>query len=359
MLKNVNLYREYQPLIPVPPLSDEELHHHTTKSDGITVKTWHKTWITNLKKNKEFFGDFGKHSFGQLYGKHKAGPAIIMGAGPSVKDSLEALKMNKGLKNPVPTISCLHNYGYLEDEGVHADYYVTLDAGELIFQDIFEGRQHDLQHYMDTTKDKILIASIHTPTKLFEMWQGKIYLFNSMVPDAQFTKEANEVATFSHYISAGGNVLGGCFYIARAVFGASTIMFVGADFCFDYDKTFHSYKTQYDATGQYIKWPDVFGIPRLTWPSYTHFKLWFDRMAGIVPGHYINCSEGILGAYKEGNISAFEYKTLEAALTPYVFNEYVYLDEFSKETGQRTNRTQVSLEEIFKDPQHKMNITFF
>lgn len=358
-MKNITLYREYQNPIPVPPIPDEEMHHQTVKSDAITVKSWYKPWIKHLKENKEFFGDFGPHSYGQLYGLHRDGAAIIMGAGPSLKDSLPALRTNKTMKKPLVTISCLHNYGYLEDEGIHADYYVSLDAGELIFEDIFEGREKDLEYYMETTKDKVLLASVHTPSKLFKMWKGKIYLFNCQVPDEKFTAEANAIAKFSHYISAGGNVLGGCFYIARALFCATTVMFVGADFCFDYDKKFHSYKTQYDNAGNYIKWPDIFGIPRITWPSYLHFKLWFDRMAGLVPGRYINCSEGILGAYREGNIQTFEYQPLDAALAPYLFNEYVYLDEFSEKTGQQTNRTQIFLEDVFKDPQYPMHLTFF
>ena len=38
-----------------------------------------------------------------------------------------------------------------------------------------------------------------------------------------------------------------------------------------------------------------------------NFKLWFDLVAQRVPGFYINASEGgILGAYRDGNISAIK-----------------------------------------------------
>lgn len=356
MIKDLKIDVLYQQLIEGPPAQMGNLWDRAASGDDATIKHWRETWLKRANEAKEFFGSFGDKSIGKLYGINRYKPAIICGSGPSLKHSIAALKKNRELQNPLLTVSCLHNFGYFEDEGCHADYYLTLDSGEIVLADVFEGRNSPAEHYWAQTKDKVLLATITTPKKLFELWQGPIYLFNIMIPEAGLHNEIQKIERFSHYISAGGNALGGCLYVAQHIFSSHVIHFVGADFCFDYDNTFHSYKTHYDKIGAYIMWPDVYGIPRKTWGSYINFKFWFDWVACNIPGRYVNCSEGLLGAYKEGNIKQFQYMSLSDALIPYQMHEKVFRQHKDAVTNEVLKTEEIRLNELFSNPAFEQDL---
>jgi hypothetical protein len=356
MLRDLKIDLLYQPLIEGPPAQQGNLWDKAASGDDATIKHWKDIWIQKAKETKEHFGSFGERSIGKLYGINRFKPAIICGSGPSLKNSIGALKENAQMKNPVLSVSCLHNFGYFEDEGFHADYYLTLDSGDVILDDVFESRKHPPEYYWEKTEGKTLLACITTPKKLFELWRGPVYLFNIMIPDAGTHDEIQKVERFSHFISAGGNALGGCFYVAQHIFSSHVIHFVGADFCFDYDNTFHAYKTHYDQPGQYVIWPDVYGVPRKTWMSYLNFKFWFDWVACNIPGRYVNCSDGLMGAYKEGNIKQFQYMPLEDALLPYKGHERVFRQIRDSKTEAVISNDQIILSEMFANPSFEMDL---
>ena len=107
--------------------------------------------------------------------------------------------------------------------------------------------------------------------------------------------------------------------------GANPIIFVGADFCFSYTKKFHPWDSKYDGNlGMTIRCVDVYGNKALTWQSYYNFKTFFDWMAQIVGGIYINATEGgIFGAYPEGNIKHVRQMALSEVLRMYsMFEDY-------------------------------------
>ena len=144
---------------------------------------------------------------------------------------------------------------------------------------------------------------------------------------------------------------------------AIAIIIVGADFCFGYGNEFHSYATQYDnynghGIGNVVAAVDVFGNRRLTWPSYLNFKCWMDNLACTIPGTYINCSEGIMGAYREGNIQQFKYMPLHDALIPYQSADRVYLEEKGAD-GKTIQRNPLNLDEYFGNSQYDHNLTLF
>lgn len=352
MLKTIDIDLVYQPTIDQPPITNQQMHSYACAADGPTIEHWEQTWYKNMKANKILVGSFGKHSIGKLYNKNQHKPAIVIGSGPSLKESLTGLKHNQALKNPLLTISCLHNLGYLVDNGIKVDYYMSLDAGKIVLDDISEGRDKDAKFYWEKTVNCKLLAYIGTDPELIKNWKGPIYYFNSMIPDQRVRDEIEKIEKFTHYVSSGGNALGACMYVAKAIMGSPTIMYVGADFCFSYDNQFHSYKTHYDELGSYVMHPDVFGIPRKTWQSYLNFKFWFDRIALTVPGEWISCSYGTLGAYLGGNIRHFKYMPLETALIPYKNTEYVKLVENNVES-------RLDLEPFFSDTSYKTNIVFF
>ena len=305
------LSREFQPYIDHMPVNPQELYGQACSSDKVTVDSWRPTWISNVKKCKAKFGGFKSHGIGQFLGKNAGGAAIVAGSGPSLKRNAEHLRNRP---SSVPLVSALHNYAYLLDRGIVADYYITLDAGHVVVDEMSDGGQESDEFYWNSTKDKTLCAFIGSDPDLFEKWQGKIALFSAPIPDVDVNKAMDdEEPGFHQYISAGGNVLGGSTYFARTVLGAFTIVWVGNDQAFSYDKQFYDWDHGLNGTpGDHaITWPDVFGIAVKTWPSYFNFKCWFDFITNQVPGIWINATEGgIIGSYREGNIRSVKQMAL-------------------------------------------------
>ncbi len=303
---------EYQPYIEYAPVTPEDLHSQACESDTTTINAWRKTWEANVKTNHEKFGSFADHSIGKLYGHAHQKPVIIAGSGPSLKVNAADLKD----RQDITVISCLHNFHFMEDIGCPADFYVSLDAGEVVIEEVYEGGSKTEDEYWAMTKNRKLLCYIGTSPRLLEKWQGEVYFFNAPVPDQEYTKFVDDIELFNTYVSNGGNVLGACLYIAKAFFGASVVGFIGADFCFSYMKQFHAWNSKYDAKlGNVMRVTDVFGNSVYTWRSYYNFKGWFEFVSLSVPGIYYNCSEGgTLGAYREGNIRSIHQLPLKEFL---------------------------------------------
>lgn len=325
-MRKAEIELEYQPYIDQPPIQPKQLFATACENDEVTINAWRKTWEANVKANHEKYGSFAAHSIGQLYGWAHHRPVIIAGAGPSLKRNAEALKARKD----IPLVSCLHNFHFLEDQGTPADFYVSLDAGEVVIEEVYEGGSKSPEEYWKITKDRTLLAYIGTSPRLLEKWQGKVLFFNAPVPDDAYMKFIDEVEVFNTYVSNGGNVLGACMYIAKGFLGASAVAFIGADFCFSYDKKFHAWDSKYDTRmGTVMRVRDVFGIPVATWRSYHNFKGWFEFVSMTVPGMYYNCSEGgTLGAYENGNIRSIIQMPLDQFIRQ--VNIYEELEEQAK-----------------------------
>jgi hypothetical protein len=311
-MRKAEIQLEYQPYIDFAPQSPQELHAQACSNDETTVNSWRKTWEKNVLANHEKYGSFSEKSIGSLYGHDHMKPVLIVGSGPSLKHNVKELKN----KEDITVVSCLHNFQCLEDNEVPADFYVSLDAGDITVEEVYEGGSKTEEEYWNLTKDRTLLCYIGTSPKLLEKWQGKVLFFNAPVPDHAFTQFVDDVELFNTYVSSGGNVLGACLYIAKSYLGASIVGFLGADFCFSYDNKFHAWDSKYDAKmGTVLRVTDIFGIPVKTWRSYYNFKGWFEYVALNVPGLYFNCSEGgTFGAYKEGNLRCITQMPLKEFL---------------------------------------------
>lgn len=299
-MRTAEVILEYSPYIEQIPVQPKELFAEACKNDEVTINSWRKTWESNVKTNHEKFGPFANKAIGTIFNQARHKPVIIAGSGPSLKNSLEALKS----KQDITLVSCLHNFHFLEDNGTPAEFYVSLDAGEVTIEEVYEGGKRSEEEYWNLTKDRTLICYIGTSPRLLEKWKGKILFFNAPVPDEKYMNFVDNVEVFNQYVSNGGNVLGACLYISKAWLGASVVSFIGADFCFSYDKKFHAWNSKYDESlGHVMRVRDVYGLPVYTWKSYHNFKGWFEFVSMTVPGLYFNCSEGgTLGAYDTGNL---------------------------------------------------------
>jgi hypothetical protein len=313
--KKTEIICEYQPYIEQPPVSGDQLYGQACSNDSTTVNSWREIWLRQAKENHANFGPFADRGLGKLWGKHRFSPALVLGSGPSLRGNAHLLKDNPG----IPVISCLHNFHFLEDQGVKVDYYVSLDAGPVTVEEVSEGGTRTAEEYWELTKDRTLLCYVATHPELLAKWRGKIYFFNCPVPDHSIIEEMDKTERFRTFVSTGGNVLGACVYIAKAVFGCNPIAFLGADFSFSYLHKFHGWDSKYDANiGHCVRMTDVYGNSVKSWQSYANFKAWFDFIAMRVPGHWINCTEGgTFGAYPGGNIRAVEQMDLADFLAVY------------------------------------------
>lgn len=320
-MRKAEIFLEYQNYIDDIGVSPAQQFQQAASSDTITISTWRDIWIKNTQVNHAKYGPFKDRSAGSLHGSHQFKPAIIVGSGPSLKHNAHELLKKTG----IPIISCLHNFHFLEDLGVEVDYYVTLDAGPVVIEEVSEGGKKTPDEYWELTRNKKLVAFIGTDPKLLEKWQGQVYFYNAPVPDAQIQMAFDSVEKFRTYIANGGNVLGACLYFAKGILGCNPIAFMGADFCFSYEKKFHAWDSKYDAKlGHVMKLVDVYGNKVLSWQSYFNFKTWFEYVARTVPGLYINCTEGgAFGSYSEGNIRAVQQMEIKTFLDMYTMSDAI------------------------------------
>lgn len=312
---------EYQPYIDNPPYTGQDLYKQSCSNDEVTVNSWRDTWLKQIKENHESFGPFKEKGIGRLWASESLKPVIIVGSGPSLKLNAHELKDNPG----IAVISCLHNFHFLEDLGVKVDYYVTLDAGPITISEVSEGGSRTAEEYWELTKDRKLLAFIGTHPDLLKKWRGEVLFFNCPLPDASLMNEIEKIEKFRTSVSTGGNVLGACAYIAKAILGCNPLVFVGADFSFSYLDKFHAWDSSYDASlGNYIRMTDVFGNSVKSWQSYANFKAWFDSRAMTVPGQWVNCTEGgTFGAYPGGNIRHVKQQALRAFLDEYKLHYHI------------------------------------
>lgn len=319
--KTATIPLEYVNYIQRSPTQPGELYQTACGRDGVTVDAWRDTWLNQFKANHAKYGPFKDKSIGKLFNHFKGKPVIIAGSGPSlVRNGLELKK-----KGDIGLISCLHNFHFMEDNDIKVDFYVSLDAGDVTVSEVSEGGKKTEDEYWELTKDRTLLCYAGTHPRLLEKWQGKVYFFNCPMSDLMLDAEMDKTEVFRSYISSGGNVLGACLYIAKAVMGSPVNIFVGADFAFSYDKKFHGWDSRYDRNiGQVQRTVDVYGNKIYTWPSYHGFKCFFDHVAENVPGIYINATEGgCFGAYPEGNIMSVRQMDLDDCIQMFNLNEAV------------------------------------
>lgn len=311
---------EYQQTIDQPPVSKTVLWDRATSGDKVTTDSWHDQWIRQIEENcKEH--DVCTDSAISEVGKSKYQPVICAGSGPSLRRNVDVLAKEKG---DIKVVSCLHNYGYFLDKGVDVDYYLNLDAGDITVGEMPQGGSRDAQYYWDSTKDKMLIAAITSYPEVIQKWKGPVRWFcPPLVTKELIDKVMGIIGGKTMHFNVGGNTLGACVYMAKAVLGANPIAFVGADFSFSLNKKFHPFDTPYDQ--QYagvMRVPDVFGYPVGTWPSYYNFAQYFTHLVcggnNDYAGLWYNCTEGgILGAFDGGNIAQIKQMPLREFLKSY------------------------------------------
>lgn len=340
---------QLQPYIMQLPQGMQQTASNYSAADSVTVQSWFHEWRKNKVYNLKHFDPL-KNTLMEDHGKLVGKPIIIAGSGPSLQKNARELTK----RNHVGLVSALHNAGYFDSIGVTADYYVNLDAGDITIYEAAEGDPEVYQEYKGfselnkiayldkinwwkKTKDKTLCTALHCNPELHRRWQGKILWFDTALQgmNEAVSVDAPEIKDMRLMVQSGGNTLGACHYIAKAILGASQIVFVGADLCFSNTKKFYAWDSPSDDKfSGLMPAVDIYGIRRWTWRSYWGFKNWFEHVAcgghNQVPGTYVNCTEGgILGAYPEGNIVQIRQRTLKEFLGEH--NMYKLLPDIIKD----------------------------
>lgn len=320
-MRKAEIILKYQNLIHEPPVQTGAMMQQASKNDDATMDYFQHVWLGNITANKQIVGSFKDHSVAKEFRKYQHGAAIVAGSGPSLKVNAHELKNRGGL----PLISCLHNFHFFEDLDLKPEYYMSLDAQELVIDEVTEGGKRPAEEYWELTKDRTLIAFVGSPPSLIRKWKGKILFFNAPIPRKELIEKIEAVEKFNIHMASGGNVLGACLYFAKAILGVWSTIFVGADFSFGYDHKFHAWDSKYDQNlGEYMLTTDIYGIRVPTWGTYWGFKNYFDSVSLRIPGHYVNSSEGgCLGSYPTGNLSSFKYIDLKDAIRQFNVNSEI------------------------------------
>jgi len=296
-----------------PPVPAESLYQTSTKNDRVTIDHWFDTWLKHIRINNEMYS-IAENSAISEHSKYMYRPGIIAGSGPSLKKNVDILAKEK--PDEIPLTSCLHNYAYFRDHNVHTEYWINLDAGPITIDEFSQGGTKPEQYYWDSTEDQTLVACCVSNPDLIKRWKGRILWFASPVPDKRYQEKFDKITKLNLYYNLGGNALGACLYHTRAILGTMPIVFIGADFAFDYTHKFHSFDTPYDKQFQgVVPCTDIFGNRVFTWPSYRGFANWFmyQAMGGVGkhPIQVINCTEGgIFGSFPTGNIRQVQQMAL-------------------------------------------------
>lgn len=320
--ESVPMILAYQQYIAGPPVPKQALWTQACTGDKVTSESWRDTWLNHIERNVTE-NDADSRMVDKHYGKYAFRPAIIAGSGPSLKKNVDVLA--EFCPKEIPIVSCLHNFGFFIDRKVPCDYYMTLDAGQIVIPEMTEGgSSKDKTKYMKASENKTLISGLVTPPELIKAWKGEVLFFNATIPDDMFMEKLPKITKNKWVYSVGGNTLGACLYHAAYIFGCNPVACVGADFAFDYTHKFHSWDSGYDKQfAGVVPCTDVFGNRVYSWQSYQNFKAWMEYQAMGGQGNHnlqmINCTEGgTFGAYPEGNIMPVKQLRLVDFLDGYI-----------------------------------------
>jgi hypothetical protein len=331
-----------RPLIDVVQEKEEEEFWTKNFSDAndITLYSWRNDWLKNIKGNLEHYGYFDRDHSVKVFANELLDRAVILvGAGPSLQENIDYLKLAK--EKGVKIFASHHALMYLAERGIKPDYVCVLDAGHM-WDDYFA---FDKMDYTDVP----LLADQVCNTEQLKQWKGNVFFYQSAYPDksvvGKFLKmELGRIYDFKHagsLIEVGGHAMGAMISLAKGVMNANTLIFIGADYCFNSQGKFYPFDHDVDklVEGTPFGQPgvmlpatpppqgqifDIFGNVVYTNGAYLGFKNVMDqsirvnKMAALQQNQdvdFINATEGgALGALKGGLSKWMLYLRLEDAI---------------------------------------------
>lgn len=179
--------------------------------------SWIERWAANAAANYPVM----KGSMGVAFLKNAAKdvPAVVVGIGPSLDDSIQDLKRAPRHAIIIATDAALRP---LARHGIHPDIVVNFDARD---------EQRTMWETLDTSRYVLLANSVTSPHTI-SAWKGSAMFFNMMQSDDEFC--SNILPSINPYLGQlpnMGTVGNGAVYLAKFM-GCNPILGVGMDLCY-------------------------------------------------------------------------------------------------------------------------------
>ncbi|MDH7553624.1 MAG: DUF115 domain-containing protein [Spirochaetota bacterium] len=194
-------------------------------SDLLTRFEFEELWVKNILLNaKQMHTALPVKS---LFGKFKGIPGIIVSAGPSLINSLDALSQayEKALIVCVDTA-----YKVLERHGIRPHIVMTLDA-----------QTHSIKHFLGITQKPLLLADVVSSPKVTCLIEKKLFSTTAKyytAPDGRIQRESTPLMEWIQNftgqigdIQSGGSVATSAFDLLLTA-GCSAIVLVGQDLAY-------------------------------------------------------------------------------------------------------------------------------
>lgn len=186
----------------------------STKEVNIaTLAKFEKTWMRNIARNVGFLADLPGASV--FFGAFVGIPAIVVGAGPSLLESISFIKKNssKAIIVAVDT-----SYAILRKHGIEPHFCITVDP-QSINARYFEG---------DTRSRTILVADPSSHPSVFKLFKGRKVRASTAFP---MMKWIDDLCGDGGEIAHGGSVSTNAYDFAKRI-GSSPVVLVGQDLAF-------------------------------------------------------------------------------------------------------------------------------
>lgn len=274
--------------------------------DIATRRKYGELWVYNNVKNLSYIK--GASNAGELLGKFKGVPGILVSAGPSLKKNVHLLK---GLEDKCVIMAAGTAVNVLEDFGIKPHFMMGIDANES------EGRIHEKVR----NKDIYFLYSNQIYTKSLEKYEGPKFLMN--YPMDLYTNEFLKFAKVeSQFFQSGPSVANTCFD-ALYKMGCDPIILVGQDLAYTYGSNYANQEPgsvtnmEEGIKEGYVLAEDIYGDSVYTTPAYLSMRNWFEGYFEKVKDkvEIINATEGGLGIGYSKNDS------LESVIENYNFNK--------------------------------------
>lgn len=214
------------------PEAAEALHHalegyrRRREVNARTLRRFGRLWVRNLIHNlsKTLHGESHELSVAELFGTRAGGDAVVCGAGPTLDDVIPTIARMRSAGD-ILLVAVDTALAPLLRNGIAPDVVVTTDPQ-------YWNTRH-LDSALWGSQNIALIADPSTHPRVFRLWQGPIYVSESLFPLGAFV---DQHINRRGKIGAGGSVATTAWDVARQL-GCTTVYTAGVDLGFPRNHT--------------------------------------------------------------------------------------------------------------------------
>lgn len=179
-----------------------------------TIKRFTKSWVVNTIKNIGTINSSNIYKLSDLENKFAGQSAIVLAAGPSLKENIESIKQNR---DKYVIFAVNKSLRYVLSQGITPDFVVGLDAGYM--ESTFAGLDEEIKNlnYITDLKSENSILT-----------RGFKKVFVSFTGNDLIVKKLQQYNTFIKPYETGGSATSFAF-IAAVIMGFEKIVFSGLD----------------------------------------------------------------------------------------------------------------------------------